>query len=175
MFCLLAPSYCCLSHVGISTILNMTTTSSDTDVEMNTTFRSAMRRLRHTPATSRPKYESLCMILIDCRLVGHSFGDSFLYYSVPSRLCGRSYIWARWTESTVWSVYMLYIYLFIYLFVVYIFMKSWLHSSFHMFVCHCRANLRFTPFWSNATWQFTPLLNLRSLIFNLTSFWLSVL
>ena len=74
--CLLAPFYCCLSHIGISTILNTTTTSSDTGVEMSTTFRSGTRRLRPTPATSRPKYGSFCMLLIDCRLVGRFFGDS---------------------------------------------------------------------------------------------------
>jgi len=146
-FCLLAPFHCCLSHVGISTILNTTTTSSDTDVETSTTFRSATRRLRHTPATSRPKYERLCMILIDCRLVGLFFGDSFCTILCSADCVtdlGSLHMGKVDRVHCLKCVYVIYVY--IYLFIVYIYVKSWLHPSFHRFVCYCRAKLCFTPF-----------------------------
>ena len=61
-------------------------------------------------------------------------------------------------------------YTYIYLFIVYIYTHEKLATLQFSYVCYCKANLCFTPFWSNATCQFTPLLNLHSLIFSLTSF-----
>ena len=169
-------SHCCLSHVGISTILNTTTTSSDTDGATSTTFRSATRRLRPTPGTSRPKYGCFLHASNCLPLGGAFFGDSVYTILCPDHCVT---ILDSLRISYVDSVYCLKCECVSVCVCVCVCVRmytrhfgSWLHSSLQMTVYHCTLSPCFTSFCFNAPCHFT-LLNLRPFVFGLTPFrWL---